>query len=121
MPFVGCIALKALIFLRKLLELGKTLYGCEALASITVDTANTVYDSRYASNAIIDKKTDVLLFGCKETVIPSSVKAIGPNAFRENTALTTFTVPVNVKPLATLLSLVVQTSVLNYTMPLKAW
>ena len=68
-------------------------YGCSELATITVDEGNTVYDSRGGCNAIIRKSDNTLLFGCKNTVIPSSVKAIGDYAFRSCTGMTTLEIP----------------------------
>ena len=66
---------------------------CSHLATITVDGDNTVYDSRGGCNAIIRKSGNTLLFGCKNTVIPSSVKAIGDYAFRCCTGMTTLEIP----------------------------
>lgn len=67
--------------------------GCSHLATITVDENNTVYDSRGGCNAIIRKLDNTLLYGCKNTVIPSSVKAIGDYAFRSCTGMTTLEIP----------------------------
>ena len=66
------------------------------MAAITVDPDNTVYDSRDNSNAIIDKASNTLLFGCKDTVIPETVMAIGPLAFYGNNDLTAITIPASV-------------------------
>lgn len=49
--------------------------------SITVDTGNTVYDSRNNCNAIMETATDTLIFGCPNTVIPDETKIIGVYAF----------------------------------------
>ena len=46
--------------------------------SITVSPQNLEYDSRNNCNAIIETATNTLLLGCKNTVIPESVTAIGP-------------------------------------------
>ena len=51
------------------------------IESITVDKANPVYDSREDCNAIIETKTDILILGCANTVIPGTVTAIAQNAF----------------------------------------
>ena len=56
--------------------------GCLGLRSISVDNNNQTYDSRDGCNAIIEKDTDRLIIGCKESsVIPQSVKIIGQDAF----------------------------------------
>lgn len=66
---------------------------CSHLATITVDGDNTVYDSRGGCNAIIRKLDNTLLYGCKNTVIPSSVTAIGDYAFRSCSGMTTLEIP----------------------------
>ena len=57
------------------------LCGCTGLTSIKVSPNNKCFDSREDCNAIIDTQNNVLLFGCKNTKIPSSVTSIGPYAF----------------------------------------
>ena len=54
---------------------------CGALTSISVDAGNSVYDSRNSCNAIIHTATNTLISGCRTTAIPSSVTAIGEDAF----------------------------------------
>ena len=54
---------------------------CPDLANIAVDEGNRYYDSREGCNAIIKTSTNTLIAGCKNTVIPESVKALGDNAF----------------------------------------
>ena len=54
---------------------------CQDLANIAVDEGNKYYDSREGCNAIIKKSTNTLIAGCKNTVIPNSVKALGDHAF----------------------------------------
>ena len=46
--------------------------------SINVSPENPEYDSRNNCNAIIETASNTLLLGCKNTVIPESVTAIGP-------------------------------------------
>lgn len=55
--------------------------GCYRLESISVSPGNTVYDSRDNCNAIIEKATNTLIVGCKNSVIPNSVIRIGKEAF----------------------------------------
>ena len=54
---------------------------CTNLTSIRIDVRNMVFDSRNDCNAIIRTEDDLLVYGCSETVIPSSVKAIDDYAF----------------------------------------
>ena len=65
---------------------------CDALASITVTSDNPDYDSHDNCNAIIETSTNTLIIGCKNTVIPNSVTAIGPIAF-EGSGVTSMTIP----------------------------
>lgn len=58
-----------------------------------VDPENPNYDSRENCNAIIVTATNELAFGCKNTVIPNTVTAIGKNAFKGTTGLTSIEIP----------------------------
>ena len=55
--------------------------SCTNLSSIVVDAGNTTYDSRNRCNAIIHTADNTLIKGCKNTVIPGTVTAIGDYAF----------------------------------------
>lgn len=66
--------------------------NCSGLQTITVDAANTVYDSRNNCNAIIEKATSRLICGSSSTVIPASVLIIGNSAFKGR-ALTSIDIP----------------------------
>lgn len=61
----------------------RAIYNCALLGSITVDEKNSVYDSRDNCNAIIKTKTNELIVGCYNTVIPNGVKSIANYAFEE--------------------------------------
>lgn len=69
---------------------------CESVTAITVDTANPAYDSRDNCNAIIATKTNTLVCGCQNTIIPNTVTAIGFNAFFGCSGLTSITIPESV-------------------------
>ncbi len=62
--------------------------GCAELTEITVESGNTVFDSRNGCNAIIRTNTNELLAGCQNTVIPDDVTRIGDNAFYYCSTLT---------------------------------
>lgn len=67
--------------------------SCSQLRSIVVDPNNSVYDSRENCNAIIQKEDDILMTGCMNTIVPSSVEQIGPYAFRGCVGLTSLQLP----------------------------
>ena len=67
--------------------------SCSDLEAIQVSTGNTVYDSRDNCNAIINKATNTLIAGCKNTNIPDSVTSIGCYAFHMCDGLTSLTIP----------------------------
>ena len=71
--------------------------GCSELECITVDERNPVYDSREQCNAVIQKNGDILVAGCYNTRIPSSVSVIGGSAFRERTLNPDFEIPYGMK------------------------
>ena len=68
-------------------------YNCTGLTSITVNSGNSVYDSREGCNAIIETATNTLVTGCKNTVIPNSVTTIGKYAFHNCSGLTSIVIP----------------------------
>lgn len=52
-----------------------------------------MYDNRESCNAIIETKSNTLITGCKNTVIPNSVTSIGYFAFASCTGLTSIEIP----------------------------
>ena len=67
--------------------------GCNGLTSIIVDKENKYYDSRDNCNAIIETKSNKLIYGCKKTVIPKGVTSIRYDAFFECSGLTSIMIP----------------------------
>ncbi len=71
--------------------------GCGGLEKIIVESGNPYYDSRNNCNAIIETKSNTLLAGCKNTIIPNSVTAISSEAFYGCYDLKSITIPNSVK------------------------
>lgn len=72
---------------------------CSNLTSITVASGNAKYDSRNNCNAIIEKEKNILIAGCKNSTIPSTVTAIGHDAFY-GSGLTEIIIPNNIDSIA---------------------
>ena len=70
--------------------------NCYNLASIAVASGNSVYDCRNNCKAIIETATNTLVVGCKNTVIPSGVTAVGDNAFFGCSGLKSINIPAGV-------------------------
>ncbi len=66
--------------------------GSTALTSITMPASD---QSRFYAkdSCLIDRRTQTLRYGCKTSVIPEGVKAIGDGAFREQSTITQITIP----------------------------
>ena len=65
-------------------------------SGMVVDPENPNYDSRNDCNAIIATSTNELTTGCKNTVIPNTVTAIGNNAFKGIRGMTSIEIPESV-------------------------
>ena len=67
------------------------------LNEIKVSANNQYYDSRNNCNAIIEKATNKLVYGCNSTIIPDNVVGIADNAFYGCTGIKSITIPSSVK------------------------
>ena len=96
--FYECYGLKSVVIPNSVTNIKYRAFAkCTGLGSVIVEDGNTVYDSRDNCNAIIVTHTNKLIAGCKNTVIPGSVKAIGFGAFAFCSGLTSITIPNGVK------------------------
>ena len=95
--FYGCSGLTSIEIPAGVTSIGYgAFYGCSGLTSINVEAGNVVYDSRDNCNAIIEKETNTLIQGCKNTKIPPSVTSIGESAFSDCSGLTSIEIPSSV-------------------------
>lgn len=95
--FSGCKGLTAITIPGSVTAIGEfAFFGCSGFASIVVDGSNAKYDSRDSCNAIIETGSNTLILGCKNTIIPNTVTAIGEDAFNQCTGLTAIAIPKSV-------------------------
>ena len=77
--FSGCSKLESIEIPANVTSIGYSPFS--NLETLKVVAENTVYDSRNNCNAIIETATNTLVAGCRTTVIPEDVTAIGDYAF----------------------------------------
>ena len=94
--FAGCSQLKSIVIPEQVGEVGASVFaGCAALEKVEVVSENQAFDSRNGCNAIVRKADNCLVAGCKTTVIPADVVALGEGAFMQQ-PLTTVMIPSSV-------------------------
>lgn len=92
--FADCSGLTRFFVPNSVTEIGRyPLQGCTGLESVIVENGNPYYDSRDNCNAIIQTQTNMLISGCKTTIIPSSVTSIGENGFNGISNITSIEIP----------------------------
>ncbi len=95
--FFCCWSLTSLYIPRGLTSINSDAFrACNGISTIIVDSGNSVYDSRDNCNAIVRKSDNTIVYGCKNTVIPTTVTTIGVGAFSQTHGLTNVTIPDNV-------------------------
>ena len=90
--FKDCINLKSITFPDNYLSTFSIIDGCNNLESIIIDENNPNYSS-LNSNVIFIKDYQVLLKGCKNSIIPEETRSISNNAFGDVLGLKTITIP----------------------------
>ncbi len=79
--FRGCAGLTSITIPENVTSIGEGAFSdCSGLASIEVKEANANYKSE-KSNCIIERNSQTLITGCKNTIIPEGVTGIGDSAF----------------------------------------
>lgn len=70
---------------------------CPNVVLIEVSPENAKYDSRSNCNAIIEKSSNTLIIGCKNTIIPNGTTIIGEDAFNGCSNLISIEIPTGIK------------------------
>ena len=103
--FAGCYGLTEITIGNSVTTIGKYIFsGCSNLSKIVVESSNSVYNSRWNCNAIIETATNTIIAGCKNTTFPfSSMNPgyIGDYAFAGCYGLTEITIPSTVERIGT--------------------
>ena len=89
--FYSCTNLTSITIPNSVTDIGVGVFT--GLTSVSVESGNTIYDSRNNCNAIIETATNTLHIGCNTTIMPNNVTGIGQYAFNGCTGLTSMTIP----------------------------
>lgn len=80
--FSGCDCIEELFIPKSVKHIGYSIFGgCEGNQRIMIEKGNPIYDSRENCNAIIETKSNKLISGCNNTIIPDTIQIIGKKAF----------------------------------------
>lgn len=81
--FGGCTSLASIVIPKNVSDIcfGNIFNGCYNLRSITVDDANTVYDSRSNCNGIVRKSDSTLVATCRATIITNDIKSLDSRCY----------------------------------------
>ncbi|MBR2635123.1 MAG: leucine-rich repeat protein [Clostridia bacterium] len=91
--FAGCQSVTELLIPKSVTSIGiRAFAGCTRLAQISVDPQNTVFTG--LQNCLL--KGNVLILGCKNSVIPNAVTFIGESAFEDTDGLLFLQIPSSV-------------------------
>ena len=93
--FYGCSGLSSVTIPSSVTSIDYYAFSnCSGLTSITVESGNTAYRSE--GNCLIRIADNVLLAGCKNSIIPDGVASIGHSAFMGCSGLSSVTIPSSV-------------------------
>lgn len=100
--FRDCTGMQNLVIGNSVNSIGsEAFYNCGDLRSIVVVKGNSKYDSRDNCNALVETATNKLLLGCRNTVIPETIKTIADLAFSYCKGLAYINIPNSVTSIST--------------------
>lgn len=95
--YFGCSSLASVTIPSSVTSISEKVFSnCSSLISIIVEKGNTIYDSRDNCNAIIETRTNTLIAGCKNSIVPNTVASIGQASFYRCGSLISIEIPNNV-------------------------
>lgn len=90
--FIGCKNLKSVEIPDSVTYIGGLAFSnCASLESIKVDSGNQTYYSE--GNCLVERKSRIVVAGCRNSVIPQGVTSIGECAFCCCESLTSINIP----------------------------
>lgn len=100
--FWGCTSLTSIVIPKNVNDIGSgnIFNGCYNLRSITVDDANTVYDSRSNCNGIVRKSDSTLVATCRSTIITNDIKSLDNRSY-SGTIIHSLNIPKSVTSIQT--------------------
>lgn len=90
-----CVGRRGRLVIPKQLKLGCAALPCSCIDSIAVEDGNPYYYVK--DNCLIERGSETLVLGCKNSVIPSGVKKIDSHAFYYATGLKSIVIPDSVE------------------------
>ena len=92
--FASCVTLSSIHIGKSVASFGINVFtSCDSLKSISIESENTIYDSRDNCNAIIETSTNTLIKGCMNSTVPNGVIIIDDKAFNDCKGLKTIDIP----------------------------
>ena len=91
--FWDCENLKSIYISGSVQIIGQNIIYKNNLTNIEVAEDNEFFDSRNGCNCIINSETDELIIGCKNSVIPDTIKSIGRTAFHYVNSISDIIIP----------------------------
>ena len=95
--FYGCSSLMGIHIPGSVRGIGASAFEfCPSLLSMSVADDNPRYDSRDDCNGIIETADSMLIAGCRNTVIPSTVRVVGDYSFSGCSSLSSIEIPAGI-------------------------